>query len=118
MNGFSDDLICPKISLSTSALACTIASEWSKYKIYCNAIAPGFIDSRELPKQKEHLRAGKGYADNSKKHIPLGIGGVPNNIAGMVLALCSSLGDYVNGQTITVHESDIKEITFFGFLSD
>ncbi|MBM26709.1 MAG: hypothetical protein CL760_13735, partial [Chloroflexi bacterium] len=25
-----------------------------------------------------------------------------NNIAGMVLALCSSLGDYVNGQTITV----------------
>ena len=31
----------------------------------------------------------------------------------MVLALCSSFGDYVNGQTITVHESDVKEITFY-----
>ena len=80
----------------------SIARELGEYNIICNAIAPGFIDSRELPKQKEHLRAGKGYADNSKKHIPLGIGGVPNNIAGMVLALGSSLGDYVNGQTITV----------------
>ena len=80
----------------------SIARELGEHNIICNAIAPGFIDSRELPKQKEHLRAGKGYADNSKKHIPLGIGGVPNNIAGMVLALCSSLGDYVNGQTITV----------------
>ena len=80
----------------------SMARELGEHNIICNAIAPGYIDARELPKQKEHLRSGKGYADNAKKHIPLGIGGIPNNIAGMVIALCSSFGDYVNGQTITV----------------
>ena len=79
-----------------------MAQELGQYNIICNAIAPGYIDSRELPKDQEHIRAGKGYADNAKKYIPIGIGGVPDNIADMAVALCTSIGNYVNGQTITV----------------
>lgn len=79
-----------------------MAQELGKYNIICNAIAPGYIDSRELPNGKEYTRAGKGYADNAKKYIPIGIGGIPENIADMALALCTSIGNYVNGQTIIV----------------
>ena len=79
-----------------------MAQELGQYNIICNAIAPGFIDSRELPKGQEHMRAGKGYADKAKQYIPIGIGGIPDNIANMAVALCTSVGNYVNGQTITV----------------
>jgi NAD(P)-dependent dehydrogenase (short-subunit alcohol dehydrogenase family) len=79
-----------------------MAQELGQYNIICNAIAPGYIDSRELTTEQEHMRAGKGYADKAKPYIPIGIGGVPDNIADMAIALCTSIGNYVNGQTITV----------------
>ena len=79
-----------------------MAQELGQYNIICNAIAPGYIDSRELPKDQEYMRAGEGYADNAKQYIPIGIGGVPDNIANMAVALCTSVGNYVNGQTITI----------------
>ena len=60
------------------------------------------LDWQELPKGQEHMRAGKGYADKAKQYIPIGIGGIPDNIANMAVALCTSVGNYVNGQTITV----------------
>jgi len=86
----------------------SMAKELGKYNIICNAIAPGYIDSRTLPKNEEYLRAGEGYADNAKTHIPIGIGGVPDNISGITVALCSSVGDYINGQTITVDGGLLK----------
>ncbi|MQG38871.1 MAG: SDR family oxidoreductase [SAR202 cluster bacterium] len=79
-----------------------MAQELGQYNIICNAIAPGYIDSRELPKDQEYMRAGEGYADNAKQYIPIRIGGVPDNIANMAVALCTSVGNYVNGQTITI----------------
>tara|TARA_A100001037_G_scaffold130716_1_gene118417 strand:- start:9388 stop:10179 length:792 start_codon:yes stop_codon:yes gene_type:complete len=80
----------------------SMAKELGKYNIICNAIAPGYIDSRPLREDKEYLRAGEGYADEAKTHIPIGIGGVPDNISDLAAALCSSVGNYINGQTITV----------------
>ena len=33
-----------------------MAQELGQYNIICNAVAPGYIDSRELPKDQEHMR--------------------------------------------------------------
>ena len=80
----------------------SMATELGEHSITCNAVAPGYIDSRVLPKNQEHLRAGPGYVDEVKPLIPLRRGGVPLDIAGAVLALCSWMGDYVTGQCVTV----------------
>ena len=70
--------------------------------INANCIAPGYIDSRLLPPEQEALRGGPGYADNAKSWIPCDRGGKPEDIARAALFLCSDLGDYVNGECITV----------------
>jgi len=79
-----------------------MAVELAGHDINVNCVAPGFIDSRLLPPEQEHLRAGPGYADEQKKLIPSRRGGVPNDIAGVVAFLCSPAAGYVNGQCITV----------------
>ena len=60
------------------------------------------------PKNKGHRnRRAMGLVSSvlrgkAKEHIPIGIGGVPDNISDLTAALCSSIGNYINGQTITV----------------
>ena len=62
-----------------------------------NVVAPGFIDTdmtRELPEaQRDSLLQG----------IPLGRLGQPEEIAGAVVFLASSLGGYVSGETLHVN---------------
>jgi NAD(P)-dependent dehydrogenase (short-subunit alcohol dehydrogenase family) len=70
--------------------------------IRANAIAPGWIDSRVLPPEREHERASRGYGDNAVSWIPSRRIGVPEDIAGAVVALCSPLGAYVNGTCLLV----------------
>ena len=83
-------------------MAESMALDLAGHNITCNCVAPGYIDSRLLPPDQEHLRAGPGYKDEAKKWIPSGRGGVPKDIANAVLFLCSDMGDYVNGECITV----------------
>jgi NAD(P)-dependent dehydrogenase (short-subunit alcohol dehydrogenase family) len=65
--------------------------------IRCNAIAPGWIDSRVLPPEREAERGVRGYGDEALHSIPSRRIGLPEDIAGAVLFLCSPLGAYVNG---------------------
>ena len=81
----------------------TMAVDLAGHSINCNAVAPGYIDSRLLPPEEEHLRGSitEQYKE-AVEWIPARRIGVPEDIARVVLFLCSPLGDYVNGQCITV----------------
>ena len=81
----------------------SMALDMAGQDINFTCIAPGYIDSRLLPPDEEHLRAGATYSDpGAKDWVPARRIGVPEDIARAVLFLCSSMGDYVNGQCITV----------------
>ena len=97
------DLVYGVCKMGLVRMAKSMALDLAGSGITCNCVAPGYIDSRLLPPEREHLRAGPGYAEEAKSSwIPSRRGGVPNDIAGAVMFLCSDLGDYVNGQCITV----------------
>jgi len=70
--------------------------------ITANCVAPGYIDSRVLPENEEATRGDDDYLGSAKGFIPSHRGGVPRDIAGSCVFLASELGNYVNGQTITV----------------
>ena len=70
--------------------------------ITANCVAPGYIDSRVLPQEEEHTRANDDYLGSAIDFIPSRRGGLPKDIAGACVFLASELGEYVNGQTITV----------------
>ncbi|MBI3697514.1 MAG: SDR family oxidoreductase [Acidobacteria bacterium] len=88
----------------------TIAKEWGQFNITCNAVAYGFIDTRlTQDKEKGATAAGgvvvgipKEQRDAVIQHIPLRRAGTPQDAAGPVLFLASSLSDYVTGAVILV----------------
>jgi NAD(P)-dependent dehydrogenase (short-subunit alcohol dehydrogenase family) len=78
-----------------------MAWELADHGISCNAVAPGYIDSRLLAPDQEHLRGDPDYGEEARKWIPSRRIGISEDIAGVVLFLCSPAGGYVNGQCIT-----------------
>ena len=79
-----------------------IASEYGKYNIRCNAIAPGTIATK---RNWERLSAAERIKLVSS--IPLGRSGQPEDIAGMALMLACDYSSFVNGQTIIVDGGEI-----------
>ena len=87
---------------AVARMTMSMAVDLAEYGIRANAIAPGYIDSRVLPEDEEQTRAGEGYADQAVAKIPTRTLGVPSDIAGAAVFLCSPYAEYVNGQTLVV----------------
>lgn len=77
----------------------SMATEWAKFNIQTNAIAPGYIETE----QTAPLRA-EGHPFNKflKSRTPARRWGQPDDVAGTALFLASDLSDFINGQTIFV----------------
>lgn len=75
-----------------------LALEWAKDGIRVNAIAPG----RFWTAMTEAVFSDPGLYDSATAVIPQGRPGVPSDLAGAALLLCSEAGAYITGQTIVV----------------
>ena len=102
LRAFPNDTVYGVCKAGLIRMAQSMAVDLAGHNITSNCIAPGYIDSRPLSLEQEHLRGGLDYAQQALAWIPARRGGVPLDIARAVLFLCSELGDYVNGQCITV----------------
>ncbi|ETI27700.1 hypothetical protein G647_00149 [Cladophialophora carrionii CBS 160.54] len=75
-----------------------LALELAPKNITTNIVAPGFFPSRLANPQIDYL----GGVDVVGQQNPLGRLGRPEDIAGVVLYLCSRAGSYVNGEDISI----------------
>ena len=88
----------------------TIAKEWGRFNICCNAVAYGFIESRltQAKELGETTSAGvalgipQSQREAAVRYIPLQRYGTPEDAAGPVLFLASPLSDYVTGSVVLV----------------
>ncbi len=91
----------------------TLAKEWGQFKINCNAVAFGFIDTRLTASKDDANRmtidgeeVQLGIPDQlrgmSQMLIPLGRPAKPEEAAGGIFFLCSPWSNYVHGQTLHV----------------
>jgi 3-oxoacyl-[acyl-carrier protein] reductase len=97
-----------------TGLTKTLAKEWGQFKINCNAVAFGFVETRltQAKEKGEEIEAPGGEKVEigvpeqmramASMMIPLGRPAQPQEAAGPVLFLCSELGNYVHGQVINV----------------
>jgi 3-oxoacyl-[acyl-carrier protein] reductase len=106
-----------------TGLTKTIAKEWGQFKINCNAVAFGFVETR-LTQEKEKgetMKAPTGEEVElgipgqmramASMTIPLGRPARPDEAAGPVLFLCSPLSNYVHGQIINVTGGQFSGMT-------
>jgi 3-oxoacyl-[acyl-carrier protein] reductase len=106
-----------------TGLTKTIAKEWGQFKINCNAVAFGFVETR-LTQEKEKgetMKAPTGEVVElgipgqmramASMTIPLGRPARPDEAAGTVLFLSSRLSNYVHGQIINVTGGQFSGMT-------
>ena len=74
----------------------SLAAEWGAYNITCNIISPGFINTNMGAASNE-----TNYATIINQ-IPLKRQGTPEEIAKLVLFLCSEESSYINGADIVI----------------
>jgi 3-oxoacyl-[acyl-carrier protein] reductase len=74
----------------------SVAKELASRNITCNAIAPGFIETRMTEKLDDKVR------ENYMSVIPLRRFGKPEDIAALVLFLASENSGYITGQVVGV----------------
>ena len=91
----------------------TLAKEWGQFKVNCNAVAFGFIETRltsakndentmEIDGEKVQLGIPEQLAQMGRMLIPLGRPGTPEEAAGGVFLLCTPWANYIHGQVINV----------------
>ena len=75
-----------------------LANEWASKGIQVNAIAPGYFATTNT----EALQADETRNRQILERIPAGRWGLPEDLAGAALYLCSPASNYVTGTVVTV----------------
>jgi len=92
------------------SLTRTCAVEWGPYGIRVNAVAPGSIGGTEgVRRFAEAVRGGDDRPTN-----PLGVQGTGEDIAYLVLFLCSPLARFISGQVIAVDGAGTTDLLRLG----
>lgn len=79
------------------AMMRVLSREAARRNIRVNAVAPGVIDTSMAATIPESVRA------EMMKNVPLGRFGTTEEVANVVLFLCSPLASYITGQTIEIN---------------
>ena len=96
INGNSGQIVYSGSKAFLIGLTKSAAKELGMYGITVNAVAPGLIDTDLIKDLKEDIK------QDLVNNISLGRIGTPEDVAKVILFLCSELSDYVSGQVIGI----------------
>ena len=96
-----------------TGLTKTIAKEWGQFKVNCNAVAFGFVETRltaakeeggKIEREGKEIQLGipEQMRQMARMTIPLGRPAEPSDAAGPVAFLCSHYSNFIQGQVINV----------------
>lgn len=97
IQGFFGQANYASAKAGVQAMMRVLSREGGRRGIRANAVAPGVIDTSMAATIPEAVRA------EMLKNVPLGRFGVTEEVAHVVLFLCSPLASYVTGQTIEIN---------------
>jgi 3-oxoacyl-[acyl-carrier protein] reductase len=80
------------------ALTCAMAVEMGPHQVRVNAVCPGIIDTFRM----DDVPRGEPWDRMVSAQVPLGRAGTGDDIAWMVVYLCSDQGNWITGQLYTV----------------
>ncbi len=98
---FQGGITVPAYTASKSAVAGltkALANEWAKHNVNVNAIAPGYIAT----KNTDALRADETRNRQILERIPAGRWGTPEDLTGAAVFLSSAASNYLHGHILVV----------------
>jgi 2-deoxy-D-gluconate 3-dehydrogenase len=98
---FQGGITVPAYTASKSGVAGltkALANEWAKFNVNVNAIAPGYMAT----KNTAPLQADETRNRQILERIPAGRWGTPDDIAGSAIFLSSAASDYLQGHILVV----------------
>jgi 2-deoxy-D-gluconate 3-dehydrogenase len=98
---FQGGITVPAYTASKSGVAGltkALANEWAKFNVNVNAIAPGYMET----KNTAALQADETRNRQILERIPAGRWGEPDDLAGTVVFLSSAASDYLHGHILVV----------------
>jgi 2-deoxy-D-gluconate 3-dehydrogenase len=98
---FQGGILVPSYAASKGGIAQltkALANEWASKGITVNAVAPGYMDTNNTAALRADPVRSKAILDR----IPAGRWGLPSDLAGAAVFLCSSASDYVTGHVLVV----------------
>jgi len=101
MLSFQGGIRVPSYTASKSGVAGLtklMANEWAKHGITVNAVAPGYMATNNTAL----LRADAVRSKEILDRIPTGRWGLPEDVGGPVVFLCSAAANYVTGHILAV----------------
>lgn len=97
IQGFYGQVNYASAKAGVQAMMRVLSREGARRGIRANSVAPGVIDTSMAASIPENVRA------EMLKNIPLGRFGTAEEVAHVVLFLCSPLASYITGQTIEIN---------------
>lgn len=82
-----------------NSLAAMLSIEWAKYGINTNTVCPGVA---ETPMTTEVYNRDPALRDMRRKRMPISREVLPEEIADLVIFLCSDASNYINGTAIPI----------------
>lgn len=104
--GLSDAAAYTASKGAISQLTKSLAVDWAKDGIRCNAVAPGWI----LTPMSEAALSDPKYREPIERRIPMGHVGVPEDIAHAVLFLSSSYARYCTGTILPIDGGALSSV--------
>ena len=101
MLSFQGGIRVPSYTASKSGVAGLtkqMANEWAKHGITVNAVAPGYMATNNTAL----LRADAVRSKEILDRIPVGRWGLPEDVGGPVVFLCSAAANYITGHVLAV----------------
>lgn len=98
---FQGGILVPAYAAAKGAIAQltkALANEWASKGVNVNAIAPGYMETDVTAA----LRSDQARNRQILERIPAGRWGVPGDLAGAAVFLCSAASDYVHGAILVV----------------
>jgi NAD(P)-dependent dehydrogenase (short-subunit alcohol dehydrogenase family) len=80
------------------ALTCAMAAELGEHRVRVNAVCPGIVDTSRM----DDVGRGARWDELIARQVPLGRHGTGEDVAHLVVFLCSDQGAWISGQLYTV----------------